>query len=104
MLALDLDQLHRAMSAYSQHLEDIRTQAPGESAEQQLARWSAGGHWRAYHYECQAEDDDDGYAIELAKLRTHRNLVAWTAHLMAKKWFPFTDWRAVLTHFTPEHV
>ena len=50
--------------------------------------------WRAVHVDC--EPDSGPYAIEIAKVRTHAGLLAWTAHLMSKSWLRVTDWSSVI--------
>lgn len=53
-------------------------------------------HWRAYHDRCDPDFEQSSYQIDAMKLRTWRDLARWTAHLMGKNWFPFTDWDDLL--------
>lgn len=52
--------------------------------------------WRAEHTACDSGDLDDMYNIPAFKLRTWADLVAWTAHLMAKSWLDDTNWANLL--------
>lgn len=51
--------------------------------------------WLARHVAC---DDIDGpfYAIDVERIRTHAQLIWWTAHLMDKPWLTVTNWRGIL--------
>lgn len=60
-------------------------------------------HWRAYHYACDPERELDSYWIGAERLRTWRDLARWTAHLMAKRWFPLTDWDCLLREASGEN-
>lgn len=37
-----------------------------------------------------------GYCIQVSQLRTYKDLVRWTGHLMGKTWFAATDWNHML--------
>ena len=52
--------------------------------------------WSIHHVSCQPADDADGYHISVETVRTWRDLVRWTAHLMEKNWLPDTNWQSVL--------
>jgi hypothetical protein len=52
--------------------------------------------WHIHHFACTAEADADGYDIDVAQVRTWRDLVWWTSHLMAKNWLALTDWPQVI--------
>lgn len=82
--------------------------------EQAMARWrednQPGGYmcitdllaipkparWRAHHRRCDPEPDSSDYWIDVARLRTWRALLEWTAHLMGKRWLPATDWQRLI--------
>ena len=49
--------------------------------------------WIVAHFRC---DDRDGYAIDVERIRTHKQALAWTAHLMGKNWSSWTDWCDVI--------
>jgi len=51
--------------------------------------------WRLHHYTCNPHRVD-GYDIDVAKVRTWRDLVRWTAHLLEKNWLALTDWHQVI--------
>lgn len=50
--------------------------------------------WRAVHLTCEPEGSP--YAIEIANVRTHAGLLAWTSHLMEKSWLRFTNWSQLI--------
>lgn len=52
--------------------------------------------WRIHHDTCRPAEVGDGYHIDIERVRTWRDLVRWTAHLMEKNWLPDTDWRVLL--------
>jgi hypothetical protein len=51
--------------------------------------------WHIHHDACRPEGAD-GYDIAVERVRTWRDLVRWTAHLMEKNWLPHTNWRSLL--------
>ena len=52
--------------------------------------------WLPYHDRCDPEFESASYQIDSAQLSTWRHLARWTAHLMSKNWFPFSDWDELL--------
>lgn len=50
--------------------------------------------WAIHCEEC--ESNACGYCIASGQLRTYKDLVRWTAHLMEKSWLADTDWRFLL--------
>lgn len=54
--------------------------------------------WLAFHSRCDPDPhcDDCAYHIEIARLRTHQQILWWTAHLMGKTWIERTNWRDLL--------
>ncbi|MFD1546945.1 hypothetical protein [Nonomuraea guangzhouensis] len=50
--------------------------------------------WTAHCNAC--ESNTCGYTIESGDLRTYKDLVKWTAHLMGKTWFAATGWDHML--------
>jgi hypothetical protein len=51
--------------------------------------------WKVHHDGCTAEPGD-AYSIEVVQISTWAGLSRWTAHLMAKTWFPLSDWDELL--------
>ena len=51
--------------------------------------------WKVHHDGCTPEPGD-AYTIEIVQVSTWAGLSRWTAHLMAKNWFPLSDWDEVL--------
>lgn len=51
--------------------------------------------WHIHHDVCSTDGAGD-YDIGVEQVRTWRDLLAWTAHLMEKNWLPDTDWRSVI--------
>lgn len=54
-----------------------------------------GALWLIHHDRCRP-DESDGYHIAVEQVRTWRDLLRWTAHLMDKTWLPDTNWGAVI--------
>lgn len=56
-----------------------------------------GPRWRITHDSCVHPTDlEGGYWIAVEELRTDRDLLSWTAHLMEKNWLYETNWDQVL--------
>jgi hypothetical protein len=51
--------------------------------------------WHIHHNAC-APADEDVYDICVEQVRTWRQLVSWTAHLMSKNWLASTTWGALI--------
>lgn len=52
--------------------------------------------WQAHHQACDPELDAWAYHIEQGDLRTYKQLIERTAHLLEKPWLSVTDWTEVL--------
>ena len=52
--------------------------------------------WLPYHDRCDPESGQPSYQISSVQVSTWRGLARWTAHLMSKNWFPFSDWDDLL--------
>ena len=50
----------------------------------------APAHWTAHHDQCHPDEAD--YAIPVERMRTHEEMLAWTAHLLGKAWLHHTNW------------
>lgn len=89
---------YAAIAQYRQQDREYRERHPEGSAVS-LEDFLLGPdpvHWLAYHGKCEPVPDADAYQISAARLRTWQDLAHWTAHLMAKSWFGFTDWDVLL--------
>jgi hypothetical protein len=51
--------------------------------------------WHIHHNAC-APADVDVYGICVEQVRTWRQLLKWTAHLMPKNWLSATNWASVV--------
>jgi hypothetical protein len=49
--------------------------------------------WQVTHSDCLPET---GYELEISQVRTLRQLVTFTAHLMEKQWLQDTNWHILL--------
>jgi hypothetical protein len=49
--------------------------------------------WHIYHFTCDP-DLGRGYWLDLPSANTYKGLLARSAHLAGKNWFPYTDWGA----------
>jgi len=56
--------------------------------------------WHEVHIKC--EPDGELYAIPVEQIRTHRDVIGWTAHLFEKDWFCKTNWGFFLYEFLKE--
>lgn len=52
--------------------------------------------WHAMHDECDPDPDDTVYWIAVGRIDTFTKVVAWSAHLNGKHWFPLTNWYDVM--------
>ncbi|GAB2891361.1 hypothetical protein [Streptomyces mayteni] len=52
--------------------------------------------WQSHHHVCNPKPDASSYGIAAEKIRTWRQLLEWTSHLMGKVWLSRTDWEHVL--------
>lgn len=84
-----------ALAAYRAAMEEWETNHPDGADLMDLV---IGGpelvRWVTHCEEC--EPNTCGYCIEVAQLRTYKDLIKWTAHLMEKTWLADTDWRILL--------
>lgn len=68
-----------------------------ETADDLLETLKAGPEVPQWMTHCgRCEPNTCGYCIEVSQLRTYKDLVRWTAHLMGKTWFAVTDWDHML--------
>lgn len=85
--------------------QDIREAQTAKADHDTRRAWSAvtleavtvplpGIAWKVLHDHCAAACEM--YQVDSGQLRTFADLAWWTAHLMAKSWFPLTDWDEVL--------
>lgn len=54
-----------------------------------------GPTWEPRHLLC-AEDMHDYYGIDIEQLRTHEDVLRWTAHLLEKTWLANSNWDAII--------
>jgi hypothetical protein len=54
--------------------------------------------WVALHRGCDPRPEDEGYAIDVSRLRSSWDIVRWTCHLSGKNWLRATDWHEVVGH------
>ncbi len=54
--------------------------------------------WVALHRGCDPRPEDEGYWVDVSRLRSSWDLVRWTAHLSEKNWLRATDWHEVISH------
>src|SRR5438128_6178965 len=63
--------------------------------EGELTTYPRGAGWMVLHDACTREPEE-GYAIEVNRIRDTRALLAWTVHLMEKVWLPETRWEKII--------
>lgn len=72
-----------------------------ESADDLLDSVTAGPAAPQWVTHCETcEPNTCGYCIEADQLRTYKDLVRWTGHLMGKTWFASSDWNHMLEQIT----
>jgi hypothetical protein len=59
--------------------------------------------WLSYHGACDPLDERGAYSIDVERVRSGWDALAWTEHLMSKTWLGVTDWRHVLGRIAKEH-
>lgn len=52
--------------------------------------------WETRHHDCGEDPGLNGYLIDIAELRTDKQLHDWTLHLMQKDWLQHTDWTPLM--------
>lgn len=52
--------------------------------------------WKALHRYCDPNPDSNDYWFDVERIRTYREVIGWTAHLMGKKWILHTTWNELL--------
>jgi hypothetical protein len=52
--------------------------------------------WRVYHDQCDPWPEQDGYQIDVERIRSWQDLARWTSDLMAKNWLADSDWDGLL--------
>lgn len=57
--------------------------------------------WQPAHDSCRKLFLELHYDIPVERLRTPRDVLAWTAHLIGKNWLSVTDWRDWLYRVAP---
>ena len=48
--------------------------------------------WLAHHRMCDPNPGHESYWFDVARARTHAQLLNWSAHLMGKRWIRHTTW------------
>ena len=59
--------------------------------------------WNVVHSKCDAEDTGTDYTINIERIRTERDLLSWSAHLLGKTWIQHTDWHRVIRKAIRHH-
>ena len=59
--------------------------------------------WNITHSTCDEVEDVTGYTIDIDRIRTERDLLSWSAHLLGKTWIQHTDWHRVIRKATRHH-
>lgn len=52
---------------------------------------SSTAYWRTSHYTC-GQDEYLEYQIDISRIKTAKQVIEWTSHLMEKNWITLTNW------------
>jgi uncharacterized protein YfeS len=52
---------------------------------------SSTAYWRTSHYTC-GQDEYPEYQIDISRMKTAKQVIEWTSHLMEKNWIALTNW------------
>lgn len=55
-----------------------------------------GPRWRVLHRHCDPAINSNDYWIAVERIRTHTDVIAWSAHLFGKKWIQSTNWNSLI--------
>lgn len=94
VLFSELHKRRNAMSAWKAASEP-GTPRPAVSLVEALQLPSP-APWHIHHDRCRPRHEGDGYHIDVERIRSWRDLVRWTAHLMEKNWLGDTNWQVLL--------
>ena len=60
-------------------------------------------HWQVFHIDCDPEPDREAYSFDVGRIRSAWAALAWTAHLMKKRWLAATDWDVLIERVAATH-
>lgn len=86
------------LHAHQRQMEDWRRiygDGSGGLSLDEVFAHPANVSWLIHHYACEP-DEAASYQIGVEQVRTWRQLVEWTSHLMEKNWLAETNWAALL--------
>lgn len=87
---------HDAQEA-EEAIEEWHRQHPGPAYRMtEFFDFPSRAPWRVVHDQCEPEPEAAIYDIDIAQFQTYRDVLKWTAHLMGKTWFRFTNWESVI--------
>ena len=87
--------VHEAIRAERQHREWDQGHT-GSVTFDELSSREPPAHWLVLHAECDPLDERGPYSIEVQRIRTAWDVLAWTSHLVEKTWVAATDWRQLI--------
>lgn len=59
--------------------------------------------WLVFHSSCDPAPEEESYPIDVERVRTPWDLLAWTHHLMGKPWIAGTDWISLIGQIARDH-
>lgn len=95
-LHVPADELHAA-DERRRRIEEAKQGDPFWTVEE-LREREATAPWLAHHRDCDPNPGAGDYWIPVERVRTARDVLARTAHLLGKEWLPATDWPRILRH------
>jgi hypothetical protein len=82
-----------ALEAEREDSGDVDDDRPSAQTIYELVASTNTVSWKIVHSACDTEDDEVlCYRIDVERVRTPQQLLAWTAQLMDKSWLPWTNW------------
>lgn len=60
-------------------------------------------HWSVFHSGCDPEHGSGPHRIEVHRLRSAWDALAWTAYLMEENWLSVTDWHVLIEELAAVH-
>jgi hypothetical protein len=69
---------------------------PGATTLDELVTRERPVHWVVLHAACDQVDERGPYTIEVERIRSAWDALAWTDHLIGKTWVAHTDWGSLI--------
>ena len=92
-LHVDLNRVREVEDAHAAHLEQQQQESGWRAVNlTELLALPRRAPWLAHHRRCDPNPGHGSYWFDVARARTHAQLLNWSAHLMGKRWIRHTTW------------